>query len=97
MRHLPMFPVDEVATKGDVALVRDDLETFKEDVREFKAEMREFKAEMREFRTEINARFDKLQRQQYTISMATVTVLTATFALISRLSSESAVAIPSPT
>ncbi len=96
MTHLPMDSVDELATKTDLGFVRrelgveiqlvgDDLRAFKAEMREFKTEMREFKAEMREFRTEINSRFDRLQRQQYTISMGMVTALTAIFALISRL------------
>ena len=74
MTHLPQYTSDSVATKDDIALL---------DTRFDRMEDRFDRMEDRFDRME--DRMDKMQRNFITVSFGTLTVMTAIFALITRM------------
>ena len=85
MTHLPQHRSDEVATKADIAGVGTRLERI--DVRFDRLEGRFDRMEMRmdERFDRMEMRIDKMQRQFITVSFGTLTVMTAIFAVITRV------------
>jgi len=71
MTHLPQHTSDDVATKGDIALL---------DARFDRMEDR-----MEDRFNRMEDRMDKAQRNFLTVSFGTLTVMTAIFALITRI------------
>ena len=85
MTHLPQHTSDEVATKGDIALLDPRFDRIEDrfDLMEDRFDRMEDRMEDRFNRME--DRMDKMQRNFLTVSFGTLTVMTAIFAFVTRI------------